>query len=80
MSLPFITFNFFHAFLLAKLLQSCLTLCDSMDWSCEAPLSLGFFRQGYWSGLPLPSPGVFPTQGLNLRILLPLYCRWILYP
>ena len=25
----------------------------------QAPLSMGFFRQEYWSGLPLPSPGCF---------------------
>ena len=24
--------------------------------ACPAPLSMGFFRQGYWSGLPFPSP------------------------
>ena len=27
---------------------------------CQAPLSMGFSRQEYWSGLPLPSPGDFP--------------------
>ena len=37
----------------AKSLQSCLTLCDP---SYQAPLSLGFSRQEYWSGLPFPSP------------------------
>ena len=26
----------------------------------------GFFHQEYWSGLPFPPPGVFPSQGLNL--------------
>ena len=31
----------------------------------QAPLSMGFSRQEYWSGLPFPSPGIFPTQGLN---------------
>ena len=25
--------------------------------ACQAPLSMGFFRQEYWSGLPGPSPG-----------------------
>ena len=24
--------------------------------ACQAPLSIGFFRQEYWSGLPFPSP------------------------
>ena len=31
----------------------------------QAPLSMGFSRQGYCSGLPFPSPGVFPIQGSN---------------
>ena len=31
----------------------------------QAPLSVGFSRQEHWSGLPFPSPGVFPTQGLS---------------
>ena len=28
----------------------------------QAPLSMGFFRQKYWGGLPLPSPGDHPTS------------------
>ena len=40
----------------AKLLQSCPTLCDPIDSSLQAPLSLGFSRQKYWSGWPFPSP------------------------
>ena len=35
----------------AKSLQSCPTLCDPMDGSHQAPLSLGFSRQEHWSGL-----------------------------
>ena len=35
----------------------------------QAPLSMGLSRQAYWSGLPFPSPGIFPTQGLNLCLL-----------
>ena len=31
----------------------------------QAPPSMGFSRQGYWSGLPFPSPGIFLTQGSN---------------
>ena len=30
---------------------------------------MGFSRQKYWNGLPFPSPGIFPTQGLNLGLL-----------
>ena len=40
----------------AKSLQSCLTLCDPIDSSPPGSLSLGFFRQEHWSGLPFPSP------------------------
>ena len=29
--------------------------------ACQAPLSLGFPRQEYWSGLPFPSPGALPN-------------------
>ena len=29
--------------------------------TCQAPLSVGFPRQEYWSGLPCPSPGNFPV-------------------
>ena len=46
--------------------QLCLTLCDSMDCSpCQAPLSMGFSRQEYWSGLPFPSPGDLPNPGIQ---------------
>ena len=40
----------------------------------QAPLSMGFSRQEYWSGLPVPPPGIFPTQGRNLCLLRLL--RW----
>ena len=33
--------------------------------SCQAPLSVGFPRQGYWSGLPFPPPGYLPDSGLK---------------
>ena len=46
--------------------QSCLTLCDPMDYTaCKAPLSIGFPRQEYWSGLPFPSPGYLPDLGIE---------------
>ena len=31
----------------------------------QASLSMEFSRQEYWSGLPFPSPGALPDQGLN---------------
>ena len=40
----------------AKPLRSCPTLCDPIDGSPLAPLSLGLSRQEHWSGLPFPSP------------------------
>ena len=33
----------------------------------QAPLSTGFLRQEYWSGLPLPSPGDLPYPGIEPR-------------
>ena len=31
----------------------------------QAPLSIGFSRQEYWSGLPFPSPGDLPDPGIE---------------
>ena len=48
--------------------QSCPTLCDPMDSSLhQAPPSMGFSRQEYWSGLPFPSPGNLPDPGIKPR-------------
>ena len=33
--------------------------------ACQAPLSMGFSRQKYWSGLPFPSPGDLPDSGIE---------------
>ena len=35
----------------------------------QASLSMGFSRQGYWSGLPFLSPGVLPDSGIELASL-----------
>ena len=40
----------------SEVAQSCPTLSDLMDCSYQAPPSMGFARQEYWSGVPLPSP------------------------
>ena len=42
----------------------------------QAPLSMGFPRQEYWSGLPFPPPGDLPDLGSNLGLQ---QCRQILY-
>ena len=34
----------------------------------QAPLSVGFSRQEYWSGLPFPSPGDLPYPGIEPRL------------
>ena len=34
-----------------------------MDLACQAPLSMGFSSQEYWSGLPFPSAGHLPHPG-----------------
>ena len=41
--------------------QSCPTLCDP----CQSPLSMGFSRQEYQSGLPIPSPEDLPDPGIK---------------
>ena len=39
-----------QAYVCAKSLQLCPTLCDAMDCiASQTPLSMGFFRQAYWS-------------------------------
>ena len=50
--------------------KSCLILCNPTDGN--PPLSMGFSRREYWSGLPFPSPGDLSDPGL-------LHCRQMLY-
>ena len=46
--------------------QLCSTLCDPMYCvACQAPLSMRFLRQEYWSGLPLLPPGDLPDPGME---------------
>ena len=49
---------------------SCVRLFATL-WTIaqQALLSMGFSRQEYWSGLPCPPPGIFPTQGSNPHLL-----------
>ena len=39
--------------------------CNAIDGSPQAPPSLGFSRQEYWSGLPWPSPRMPYREGLS---------------
>ena len=41
------------------------TLWNSWNVTCQTPLSMGFSRQVYWSGLPCPSPGDLPYPGIK---------------
>ena len=47
--------------------KSCPTLVNPWTVACQAPLSMGFSRQGYWSGLPFLSPGDLPDPGIKPR-------------
>ena len=49
----------------AKLLQSCLLCATLWTVACQAPLSMGFFRQEYWNGLPCPPPEDLPDPGIK---------------
>ena len=44
----------------------CLTLETPWTSACEAPLSMGFSRQEYWSGLSFLLPGDLPDPGIEL--------------
>ena len=45
--------------------QLCLTLCDPMDCSPQAPLSMGFSRPEYWSKWAFPSSGNLPDPWIE---------------
>ena len=76
---------------LRRELISHVRLCDLMDLAHQAPLSMEFSRQEYWSGQSFPSPGNLPTprikhestalQAYSLPFLpMDLYhCKQILY-
>ena len=50
----------------SEVAQSCPTLCNPWTVAHQAPRSMGFSRQEYWSGVPLPSPGDLPHRGIEL--------------
>ena len=61
---------FDHVCVHAKSLQLCPTLCDLMNYSLQAPLSMGFSRQEYWSGLLCPLPGDLLNPGIEPTSLM----------
>ena len=49
-------------------MHACSVTSDSeTPWTIthQAPLSMGFSRQEYWSGLPYPTPGDLPDLGIE---------------
>ena len=54
----------------AKSPQLCPTICDPVDLARQAPLSMGFSRQDYWSGLPCPPPGNLSYPGVKPESLM----------
>ena len=63
---------------LPKMLYECELTCFShvqlfmTPWTvaCQAPLSMGFSKQEYWSGLPCPPPGALPNPGTKPKSLM----------
>ena len=45
--------------------KSCLTLSTPWTVAGQTPLSMGFSRQEYWSGLPCLPPGDLPDSGIE---------------
>ena len=74
--LPYCLFSMSHK-LSRKYTYACVPVCVLSHFShvrlfanlwivaCQAPLSLGFSRQEYWSGLPFPPPGDLPAPGIK---------------
>jgi len=55
----------------------CVCMCggegcvhDPMNVACQAPLSMAFSRQEYWSGLPFPPPEDLPDSGIKPMSLM----------
>ena len=45
---------------------SCVQLfANPWTVACQSPPPMGFSRQEYWSGLPMPSPGDLPNTGIE---------------
>ena len=51
----------------SEVAQSCPTLVTPWTLACQAPLSMGFPRREYWSGLPFLSPGHLPDPRIEPR-------------
>ena len=73
-------YRIFSAILPGTIVHACMLsrfnhvrLCATL-WTvaCQAPLSMGFLRQEYWSSLPYPPPGDLPDPGVeNMSLISP---------
>ena len=56
-----------NSLFLSLVAKSCPTFATPWTVAYQAPLSMGFPRQEYWSGLPFPSPGDLSNPGIKPR-------------
>ena len=58
-----------HMHVHTHMLSCILLFATTWTLACQAPLSMGFSRQEYWSGLLFPPPGDLPDLGIELAIV-----------
>ena len=77
----YLCFSYFSCMLLLSCLSHVRLFATLLTVARQAPLSMGFSRQEYWSGLPFPPPGYLSDPGIRMEpdLLCLLHCRWILY-
>ena len=54
-----------HECMCVQLLSRVQLFMTPMTVACQSPLSMGFPRQEYWSGLPVPTPGDLPNPEIQ---------------
>ena len=64
--------DFYHNLQSVSLVTQLLLFEILRFGACQAPLSMWYSRQGYWSGLPFLSPALFLTSFNVVKILSPL--------
>ena len=64
-----------HKCVHTRSLQLCPTLCITMTIALQAPLSMEFSKQNYWSGLPCPPAGDLPDPVVVDAQLCPTLCN-----
>ena len=74
---------YIYLFCFCLVTKMCSTLCNPWTVACQAPLSMEFPRQAYWSGLSfhfsgdLPNPGIYqhPSSKVKVAQLFPTLCE-----